>query len=108
MKIVQMNRGRGKTVYLIKKSAEFKYPIICCSETQRRIIKNTAKEMGLDIPDPIPFNSINFKEKLRGLNYFDKLLIDDLEYVLKRLFDKDIYAATVTCDSQESMNNYLR
>lgn len=64
--------------------------------------------MGLDIPDPISFDSINSKEKLRGLNYFDKLLIDDLEYVLKRLFDKDIYATTVTCDSCESINNYLR
>lgn len=108
MEIMQMNRGGGKTTYLIKKSAEFKYPIICCSETQRRIIKDTAKEMGLDIPDPISFSSINSKEKLRGLNCFDKLLIDDLEYVLKILFGKDIYAATVTCDSCESMNNYLR
>ena len=97
MEIIQMNRGRGKTIYLIKKSAELKYPIICCSE-----------EMRLDIPDPISFSSINSKEKLRGLSNFDKLLIDDLECVLKRLFDKDIYAATVTCDSCESINNYLR
>lgn len=108
MEIIQMGRGRGKTIYLIKKSAEFKYPIICCSETQRRIIKNTAKEMRLDIPDPISFSSINSKEKLRGLSNFDKLLIDDLEHVLKRIFDKDIYVATVTCDSCESINNYLR
>lgn len=108
MKIIQMNRGKGKTIYLIKKSAEFKYPIICCSETQRRMIKNIAKEMGLDIPEPISFSSINSKEKLRGLSCFDKLLIDDLEYVLKRLFDKDIYAATITCDSCESINNYLK
>lgn len=108
MEVIQMNRGQGKTIYLIKKSAELKYPIICCSEAQRKIIKSTAKEMKLDIPDPIPINSINFKEKLRGLNYFDKLLIDDLKYVLKRIFDKDIYAATVTCDSCESINNYLR
>ena len=108
MEIIQTNRGKGKTIYLIKKSAELKYPIICCNETQRIIIKNTAKEMRLDIPDPISFNSINSKEKLRGLNHFDKLLIDDLECVLKRIFDKDIYAATMTCDSCESTNNYLR
>lgn len=108
MEIIQMGRGRGKTIYLIKKSAELKYPIICCSEAQRKMIKDTAKEMRLDIPDPISFSSINSKEKLRGLSNFDKLLIDDLEYVLKRLFDKEIYAATVTCDSCESINNYLR
>ena len=38
MEIIQMNRGRGKTIYLIKKSAELKYPIICCSEAQRKMI----------------------------------------------------------------------
>lgn len=64
MEIIQMGRGRGKTIYLIKKSAELKYPIICCSEAQRKMIKNTAKEMRLDIPDPISLAQLILKKNL--------------------------------------------
>ena len=34
MEIVQMDRGQGKTMFSIKKSAESQCPIICYSEKQ--------------------------------------------------------------------------
>ena len=104
MKIVRMNRGEGKTTYLIKKSAELQYPIICCSGKQKELIKDKAKKMGLDFPEPISINSINFKESLRGINYNTELLIDDLDIILHKILYNKVNIATVSCDVITDVN----
>ena len=104
MEIIQMNRGNGKTTYLIKKSAELQYPIICYSEKQKELIKNKANKMGLDIPEPISVNSINFKEKFRGINYNTELLIDDLDIILHKILYNKVNIATVSCDVITDVN----
>lgn len=104
MKIVRMNRGNGKTTYLIKKSAELQYPIICHSEKQKELIKKKAEKMELGIPEPISVNSINFRENLRGIDYNTELLIDDLDIILHKILYNKINIATISCDILTDVN----
>lgn len=46
MKILRMDRGAGKTFYLIKLSAILDSPIICTTEQSKKYILDKAREMG--------------------------------------------------------------
>nr|DAJ41482.1 MAG TPA: Cobinamide kinase / cobinamide phosphate guanyltransferase [Caudoviricetes sp.] len=94
MKILRMDRGSGKTFHLIKLSAILDSPIICATEQSKKYILDKAKEMALEIPEPIVVNRINFDLVMRGRK--ENLLIDDLELVLKGLFGSDVVVATTS------------
>ena len=94
MKILRMDRGNGKTFHLIKLSAILDSPIICATEQSKKYILDKAKEMALEIPEPIVVNRNNFEIVMRRRN--TDLLIDDLELVLKGLFGSDVVVATTS------------
>lgn len=94
MKILKMDRGAGKTFHLIRLSAILDSPIICATEQSKKYILNKAREMWLEIPEPIVVNRNNFEIVMRGRN--KDLLIDDLELVLKGLFGSDALVATTS------------
>ena len=94
MKILRMDRGSGKTFHLIKLSAILDSPIICATEQSKKYILDKAKEMALEIPEPIVVNRNNFEIVMKGRN--TDLLIDDLELVLKGLFGSDVVVATTS------------
>ena len=94
MKILKMDRGAGKTFYLIRLSAVLDSPILCATEQSKKYILDKAKEMWLEIPEPIVVNRGNFEIVMRGRN--TDLLIDDLELVLKGLFGNDVIVATTS------------
>ena len=94
MKILKMDRGAGKTFHLIRLSAILDSPILCATEQSKKYILDKAKEMWLEIPEPIVVNKDNFEIVMRGRN--TDLLIDDLELVLKGLFGSDVVVATTS------------
>lgn len=94
MKILKMDRGAGKTFHLIRLSAILDSPILCATEQSKKYILDKAKEMWLEIPEPIVVNKDNFEIVMRGRN--TDLLIDDLELVLKGLFGNDVIIATTS------------
>lgn len=94
MKILRMDRGAGKTFYLIKLSAILDSPIICTTEQSKKYILDKAREMGLEIPEPIVVNRINFDPVMGGRK--ENLLIDDLDEVLKGLFGNNVIVATTS------------
>ena len=94
MKILKMDRGAGKTFHLIRLSAILDSPILCATEQSKKYILDKAKEMWLEIPEPIVVNKDNFEIVMRGRNA--DLLIDDLELVLKGLFGNDVIVATTS------------
>ena len=94
MKILKMDRGAGKTFHLIRLSAILDSPILCATEQSKKYILDKAKEMWLEIPEPIVVNRGNFEIVMRGRN--TDLLIDDLELVLKGLFGNDVIVATTS------------
>lgn len=95
MKIIRMDRGRGKTLHMIKLSAILDSPIICASEQSKKIILYKAKEMRLEIPEPIVLNKSNYDIVMKGRKFSD-LLIDDLELVLKGLLNGDVVVTTTS------------
>ena len=86
-KIIIGKRQTGKTERLIKESAEKQIPIICISANYAKETKRRAKEMGLDIPDPVPAASSRMDEQIRQYN---SVLVDDAVLVLRYLLGKDI------------------
>lgn len=90
MKILRMDRGNGKTFHLIKLSAILDSPIICATEQSKKYILDKAKEMALEIPEPIVVNRNSYGRRNTDL------LIDDLELVLKGLFGSDVVVATTS------------
>lgn len=99
MKILRMDRGNGKTLHLIKLSTILDSPIICATEQSKKYILDKAREMALEIPEPIVVNRINFDLVIRGRK--ENLLIDDLDEVLKSLFGNNVIVATTSASILE-------
>lgn len=99
MKILRMDRGNGKTFHLIKLSAILDSPIICATEQSKKYILDKAREMWLEIPEPIVVNRNNFEIVMRGRRA--DLLIDDLDEVLKSLFGNNVIVATTSASILE-------
>lgn len=102
MNIYVGGRRSGKSVTLIKKSAETGAYILVATKCQARAVYRQAKEMGYDIPFPVTVSEIT-----TGGNYFNNsymkkhgLLIDELRLVLDIAFcGIPIRGATLNLDS---------
>lgn len=96
MKILNQDRCTGKTTMLIHTSYTTGYPIIVPTRTIKEYIKNKAKQMELNIPEPILFSDKTSLSKVTA----DKILIDELgimlSEVLSEYFNKPVEAATMT------------
>lgn len=98
-----MPRASGKTTLLIKESAKTGRPIIEPNTASARYVEEQAKEMGLNIPEPIAASQF---ELWRGrYNCIDEFLIDEVDSVLANIFDKRIGTATYTPKEMEELNN---
>ena len=100
MKIINLERGQGKTTLLIKLSATHNIPIICSSNASESYILNKAKEMGLTIPEPINVRKCDMPYVLRGLNINSNcgVLVDDLECILQYFLGEQVMFATTSCE----------
>lgn len=96
MRILNQDRGTGKTTMLIHTSYTTGYPIIVPTRTIKDYIEKKAKQMGLNIPTPILFSDKTSLDKVTA----DKILIDELGImlgeVLAEYFNKSVEAATMT------------
>lgn len=92
-----MPRASGKTTLLIKESAKTGRPIIEPNTASARYVEEQAKEMRLNIPEPISATSWN-GGYYRGSNFnrIDGFLIDEVDSVLSNIFGKPIVKATYT------------
>lgn len=92
-----MPRASGKTTLLIKESAKTGRPIIEPNTASARYVEEQAKEMGLNIPEPISATSWN-GGYYRGSNFnrIDGFLIDEVDSVLSNILGKPVVKATYT------------
>ena len=98
MKIYCGGRANGKTIKTIQLSAEKQIPIVCFSYHQIEYIKHKAKEMNLKIQEPIMVEDVRKKVigNRRGL------IVDDLDLLLRRIFDDEVRYATIgVCDIEK-------
>lgn len=98
MKIINMGRGQGKTKRLIQYSSINNVPIVCWSRQHCKIIKEQAKEMNLIIPEPIVAEN-QYIQPCGGIRH-EKVVIDDLEFVLRILTGSDVDLVTTSCEME--------
>lgn len=105
-----MPRASGKTTLLIKESARNKKPIVVGNDCDVQRIIDQANEMSEHIPEPISLsrymNNWNYRHSVdRGMDKYNGVLIDELDYVLKQIFRKPIDKVTYTSKEMEELNN---
>ena len=85
MDIIYGGRGQGKTVTLVKYSAEKKIPIVVFNEPSRRRILEIAHNLGVRIPEPISIEKI--RSRRAKASHVDKCVLDDIERILSDSLD---------------------
>lgn len=94
MRIINMDRGQGKTTYMMYESAKLNIPIVCASETQKNLIVERANKLKLQIPEPILIDDLKvFKD-------IEIVLIDELELVLKKLLRNSVRVIEATMSGE--------
>lgn len=110
MEIYNGERAIGKTTHLIHISAYTHAPIIVFSFATKKLIIDTARVLGLAIPEPITFNELK-AGKLKGHETEYKktgLLIDNIEFILgdilSEYFSCPVLAVTSSIPMKEQKN----
>lgn len=86
MRIIALERGKGKTEQAIKMAAEGFYYLVCFNNLEARYVKHRAKEMGLDIPMPITHDAfLSGRYCLAGIKGF---VIDDFDTMFRSVFSR--------------------
>ena len=84
MRVYNMDRGRGKTTHLVHISAFTQAPIITFSSASKKHIIDTAKILGLTIPEPVTFNEFKSGKLRDRESTYNRtgILIDDIDTML--------------------------
>lgn len=105
MKLIDRERGSGKTTKLIYTSEITGYPIVAESNQSIEYIKRQARELGANIPNPM---TVKEMRSIRGIR-FDRILLDEgfsiIEEALKTYFGVEVAAVTFTSNDY---NNTFR
>lgn len=91
-------RGNGKTLHMIKRSAETGRTIVVFNQKHADRINKMANDLGIDIPEAVGINKFRDDYYRFGrANLRKGILVDDLDIIITRLFkDVPIIEATVT------------
>lgn len=107
MKILNKERGSGKTTQLIYTSEVTGYPIVTYTEKQANNVSEQAKKLGCNIINPITIT--NIKTSKRAYQSFQYILLDEAELILQEALESylgvDIVALTMSIPQQD-MPNY--
>lgn len=95
MDILNLERGKGKTTYLIQRSHMTRTPILVGMEMQKNYIKNKARDMGISIPEPLSVNDL-FGDSSRGKVKPTSILVDEIPTVLQTILGITIDTVTMT------------
>jgi hypothetical protein len=98
IEVICKPRGTGKTHDLIIKSAETGIPILTLCEP--KYIVSEANKLGLKIPEPLNISRYKWLKDnngFRGSRWNGKLLIDDVDYLLREFLDAEVDTVTRLC-----------
>jgi hypothetical protein len=90
MNIISRPARGGKTVTLIKLSAETQFPIVCTNHNQKENVLRTANYMKQKIPEPIVFD----KDCARSITS-NAVLVDNADELLAKIIGKPVMTATI-------------
>ena len=87
MKIINLGRGQGKTTRLLYASEFQNIPILCATYHQKGYLEDRAKELGLEIPEPIALDEIT-SGKIKGKEEkYREIFVDDLHWIFHSLLN---------------------
>lgn len=93
MEICNLERGKGKTTYLVHRSHVTQYPVVCADYTGVGVVKDIAKRIGVSIPEPMTVQELFQNGSLLTSK---KVLIDEVPMVLQRLLGVNIDTITLS------------
>lgn len=85
MKIINLPRGCGKTTRLLYASEFNNIPILCASQTHKQHLLDSAKQLNLNIPEPITPSDIAREPVVKTSLRDTDILIDEAPMVLQSL-----------------------
>lgn len=94
MKIYKGGRHSGKTTWAIMESARLNASIVVLSNAKKILVMERAKEMEIEIPEPIVFSAWN-RDKGKGSLQSQGIIIDGVQEIFQAVFDREIKAITV-------------
>ena len=103
MKIINRPRGSCKSIRLLYASEWNNIPILCANRKHKQYLVETAKELGLCIPEPIAVAELT-PESARNSDIAEKdMLVDEAHWVLQHILKNmgikgNIQAVTFTAD----------
>lgn len=106
IEIICKGRGQGKTRDLILESARTGTPILTAYDS--RYIVQQARDMGIKIKQPMTRSEYEYFRRNGSLswkNWNGKLLIDEVDGLLRKMLDADIETVTCTPDSMNEKEN---
>lgn len=101
MNLIIGGENSGKTIELLKISAEKGIPIICATKQKCLSLKEKAKKLNLNIPEPM---SVAEFIETADFSKINDILIDDLDFVLEVLLSSlniNLVCATISYKSLE-------
>lgn len=102
MDIVKLGRENGKTWFLVNRSADTGYPIICNCQVNKKYIEQIAKDNNLNIPEPIIIDKKNI-DILKNKSS-EKYLIDDIDFFIEHMLNIVIDCATTSSNILYKLN----
>ena len=105
MEIILGGRHTGKTIELIKRSAETQTYILVTNRKRQDMLWKQATEMGIDdMPYPITLDDMIRTHNCRG-SFIKKILVDDLDDIISDLFyPLKIDSVTISSNGLNKLN----
>lgn len=101
MKIFTADKQTGKTMALVRESAKTRAIIVVASYQMVQHVILLAKQLNLDIPEPITVTNYLKVLVYGGLNRDQKYLVDELQMMLSQM---NVEFATVSTDYIDKLN----
>lgn len=89
-------RGSGKTLELIKMSAERNIYIVCADRQRALNIAAMARELGYQIPFPITLMELPIHSR-----FIQEVFVDDVDVVLERIIGRRVSNITLRGNSDD-------
>lgn len=101
MKIINLGRQQGKTTRLLYASEFNDIPILCATYQQKHYLMDMAKELRLNIPEPIYVAEISNRSSVMDKD----ILVDEAPWVLQMFLKNmgmrgEVKAITLTSDER--------
>lgn len=102
MRLFNLKRGKGKTIRMLYASEFNHVPILCHNNVAKQYLIDKAKELEIDIPNPISVSDLSDAQIAIDVSdvYVDEILLV-LQSLLKRISPRyNVAGGTITAEAE--------